>query len=230
MLTLGIETSGWDGSVALVKDRTTLAEIILPREGRRHAQMLVPKIGELVESCDLKLTDLDQIAVSVGPGSFTGLRVGVVCAKTLAYSLGCSLCPVMTLDVVAKMIAIDSKTSRLCVIADAQREEIYSSVYNVENEQWIRQADVKIVPIDSWLKGIEEKTIISGPGVKRHMESLGDSSLLEVLDEQMWNPTASVVALCAQETPEKSVNPMELEPFYLRPSAAEEKWNQKLAT
>ena len=85
MKILAIETSGFEGSIALSENSDVLAQRELARAGRRHAQTLVLEVAELLESHSLQPDQIDVVAVSHGPGSFTGLRVGVVFAKTFAW-------------------------------------------------------------------------------------------------------------------------------------------------
>jgi tRNA threonylcarbamoyl adenosine modification protein YeaZ len=99
---LAVDTSGFEGSVAISEDRHVLNQRCLNAEGRRHAQMLVLEVGELLKSQRLKPADIDIVAVSIGPGSFTGLRVGVVFAKTFAWANNAKLVAVDTLQAVAQ--------------------------------------------------------------------------------------------------------------------------------
>ena len=105
MLVLGIDTSGLEGSVALVRDGNCLAETSLNQLGRRHAQSLILEIGTLLEKHECTPRDVDVVAVSRGPGSFTGLRVGMVCAKTFAYATGCKFIAVDTFAAIAENVS-----------------------------------------------------------------------------------------------------------------------------
>lgn len=136
MITLGIETSGRAGTIALVEGGTVVAERSLTASGRRHARTLVPELGELLRKTGHTPTEVDVVAVSIGPGSFTGLRVGVVCAKTFAYATGCRIIGIDTfLAVAAGMSA--PQTSR--EDADAQQPPMTDSVahsgLNVEKSE-----------------------------------------------------------------------------------------------
>src|SRR5438552_3091101 len=99
-LTLAIETSGIVGSIALCSDGERIEERTL-QLGRHHGQSLIPELRQLLEDHRRKPRDCDLIAVSIGPGSFTGLRVGVVCAKTLAYVTGSRVAAVDTFHAIA---------------------------------------------------------------------------------------------------------------------------------
>src|SRR5262245_22615939 len=126
MLTLAIETSSPRGSLALVEGDQVLKERSLEFE-QRHGQALVPDIRSLLPAAGRSLHDLSLIAVSVGPGSFTGLRVGVVCAKALAYALECPVVGVDTLRAIACNCPVDVATVQ--VISDAQRGDVFVGRY-----------------------------------------------------------------------------------------------------
>src|SRR5690606_16862220 len=123
VITLGIETSGHQGSVALWRDGALLGERDLSREGQRHARSLVPELRQLLIDHSLAPRDVQTLAVSIGPGSCTGLRVGVVCAKTWAYATGARLIAVDTLLAVAQQAG--EAAQRLQVTSDAQRNEVF---------------------------------------------------------------------------------------------------------
>ncbi|MBC8113901.1 MAG: tRNA (adenosine(37)-N6)-threonylcarbamoyltransferase complex dimerization subunit type 1 TsaB, partial [Candidatus Saccharimonas sp.] len=101
MFVIGLDTSGLVGSVALLCDGELLGERSLGEAGRRHAQSLVLELHELLKSHGAKPRDVKAVAVSKGPGSFTGLRVGLVCAKTFAYATGCQFVAVNTFEAIA---------------------------------------------------------------------------------------------------------------------------------
>ncbi len=126
-LVLGIETSGLAGGIALFRGDHCLGDVQLEEAPRRHAQTLVAQIGTLVGGAGCRVRDLSAVAVSIGPGSFTGLRVGVVCAKTLAYATGCRLAAVDTLRAIAANSPAD--VARVHVLADALRGDAYVASY-----------------------------------------------------------------------------------------------------
>ena len=98
---LAVETSGYQGSVALTGGRDGVDERSLAAEGMRNAQTLVMEVQQLLQDHSVDASDIDGVAVSIGPGSFTGLRVGVVFAKTFCWANGCPLIAVDTFQAVA---------------------------------------------------------------------------------------------------------------------------------
>ncbi|MDB5335677.1 MAG: gcp 2, partial [Planctomycetaceae bacterium] len=122
MLILALETSGFGGSIALLDDERVLGERILDAQ-RRHAQTLVPEIQSLLQAYNRKSAECELIAVSTGPGSFTGLRVGITCAKTMAYATGAKVAAVPTFPCLAAGCSDD--VDRVQVIMNAQRQELF---------------------------------------------------------------------------------------------------------
>ena len=228
MWTLGIETSGRSGSVALLRDAEFVAERSLDRTGRRHAQTLLAEIDGMLREYELSAKDIHTIAVSVGPGSFTGLRVGIVCAKTFAYASGCRLAAVTTFQAIAENAP--SHVSELFVIADAQRQDLFVGRFCRVDENFALQGEIEIHPAAKWCAARRDSDLVSGPGVKKWSESL--SSVCEVLPESGFNPQARVVAaLGAKQTVEgSSADPWALEPLYLRRSSAEDRWNARTSS
>lgn len=225
MWTLGIETSGRAGSVALQRDTELVAERALDRTGRRHAQTLLAEIDALLREHDLSAADVHTIAVSVGPGSFTGLRVGIVCAKTFAFATGCRLSAINTFQAIAENAPAD--VSELQVIADAQRQDVFLGRFHKEGESFALQDEIEILPATEWCAARKPTDIITGPGVRKWSAEL--ASGCRVLPESCFDPQARVVAaLGAKRTqPGDSDDPWALEPLYLRRSSAEDRWNAR---
>lgn len=221
-LTLGIETSGFGGSVALIEHGAVVAARNLDPTGRRHARALVPEIRSLLTDAGRPASDLGLIAVSMGPGSFTGLRVGVVCAKTLAWATGAAIIGVDTCLAIAAQSP--AEVGRLEVVGDGQRGDLYVGRYVRTGEhRWLRDGVIEIRAAETWLSHLDPSTVATGPGLERHAEVA--AARCRVLPRSFWTPQATVVArigeLQAQAGTTDDV--WTIEPFYLRKSGAEEK-------
>lgn len=144
---LNIETSTKNCSVALAKD----GEMIVCREiaemGYSHAEKLHVFIAEILVEANLKFSDLNAIAVSQGPGSYTGLRIGVSAAKGLCYALDIPLIAIDTLEVLASQITIEE--GLIISMIDARRMEVYSAIFD-KNHQKIREIKAEILTKDSF--------------------------------------------------------------------------------
>ena len=226
MLTLGIETSGRAGSVAILRDGHCLEERALKRPGCRHAQTIVSEIDTLFQNCNEEIENCDIVAVSIGPGSFTGLRVGVVCAKTLAYAASCQLTAVDTFASIAENSPAD--VSKLSVIADAQRGELFVGTFHrISPTSFVRDdRGIFIANEHSWCEHLTENDVVSGPGIGKIEAQM--ASRCRILGPDFRQSQASIIAqlVNAQIQAGQTDDYRTLEPFYLRASAAEEKWNR----
>jgi len=222
MWTVGIETSGREGGVALLQDDELVTQRPLSAEGRRHARTLVHELQQMLADAGVSPRACDVIAVSRGPGSFTGLRVGIVCAKTWAFAAGCRVAGVDTFLAVAG--SAPSDVSEIDVISDAQRGDLYHGRYERgEDGLWMRQSDVRIVSADEWLDSVRQPCVVTGPAVCKLRDRLtGEAHLLP---EEAWFPQAVEVARIGRRRAAagRTDDLWALEPLYLRKSAAEEK-------
>ena len=128
MKILGIDSSGMVASVAIVDGDTVIAEYTMNHK-RTHSETLLPMIDEIVKTSEMKLEELDAIAIASGPGSFTGLRIGAATAKGLALAIGKPIIPVKTCEGLAyNMWGADGV---ICPIIDARRSQVYTGLYTV---------------------------------------------------------------------------------------------------
>lgn len=215
---LAVETSGLSGSLALYEGGRLVAERLLESEGRRHAQTLVSESGQLLSSQGLTPGDLSAVAVSVGPGSFTGLRVGLVFAKTLAWLRGIPLLSVNTLQAMAQQCAAGH--AEVLSISDAQRGEVFSVLCRRDAAGLMRMVEEVRVQNPGALSAAG---VVAGPVVEQHREVLeGQFSGRCLLP--VWPRAATVAILGADQLMRgESANVELLEPLYVRPSYAEEK-------
>ena len=223
---LAIDTSGMAGSIALMRDGVLLAERQLAQAGRRHARTLVAELANLFAQCGSTPDQCQAIAISVGPGSFTGLRVGVVCAKTFAYATGCVLTPVDTFEAVATGVPDD--VQQVAVIDLAQRGELFVGEYHRTADRWERVGDITIEPAEAWATTRRPELRVVGPGLARLRGSLFPEAAC--LPVEYDAPQARHVATIGtrQLRERRTVDCWSLEPFYLRRSAAEEKAGVKV--
>lgn len=223
LLTLGVDTSGQAGSIGLVRGETVLEERSLAATGRRHARTLVAEIQTLLRAHGASPRDVGLVAVSVGPGSFTGLRVGVVFGKTFSYTTGAPLVAVDTFAALAANAPAD--LGRVWIVEDAQRGALFAAPYR-------RQGPVEFVP-ESPIEILEEAEVLRragmddvflGPGTKRLPPE-------RCLPAELGTPRGSAVALLGaiEFARGRTVDPFALVPTYIRRSAAEETAERKAA-
>lgn len=226
MLVIAIETSGSSGTVALsLASQDQRAQSLGERRLRlqqRHAQTLVADIRELLIESGRRAADCGLVAVSIGPGSFTGLRVGVVCAKVLAYACHCPVVAIEAPLVIAEAAPAD--VTRLQVVQDAQRQELFLTRFARDAAGiWEREGPIQIVPADRWLAELEPGDCVSGPALERLASRL--PAHCRMLEPELWQPRASRLAEVGLREFQagRTCDPVALEPLYIRPSAAEEK-------
>jgi len=224
MLTLAIETSGPLGSVALFDSGSLLSEQSLEL-GSKHGQSLIPTIDTLLKQCGKRPRSLELVAVSIGPGSYTGLRVGVVCAKTLAYAAGCPLVAVDTLHAVACNSPVDTTTVE--VICDAQRGDLFAGKYMRDaSRHWMPQGSIRQMPVQDWVNEVQLADTVSGPGVEKFGKLVEDRCRL--LSSEFCRPQAIWIGRLGIDRLKSGqlADIYSIEPHYLRRSSAETQWEK----
>jgi tRNA threonylcarbamoyladenosine biosynthesis protein TsaB len=219
-----LETSERVGQVAVALNDRLLGLRRL-EQARRHNRDLAPAVHDLCAEQGWRVRDLGAVIVSRGPGSYTGLRVGVMSAKALAYATGCALLAVETFHAVAAQapLAVD----RLDVLADAQQGHVYVQSFLRGGEALRPAAPLRIQPLGDWLAQRATDTWASGPGLVVYADRLPAGT--PVVEKELWYPQAVSVMRLGWERYVRGERDdfWSLEPLYLRPSAAEEKWQTR---
>lgn len=166
MRVLGIETSGMAGGIALMDDDRIVHERFFER-GMIHGRELAPALKELEEKHAVPLASVDLIAVDYGPGSYTGLRVGLQTAKAMAFALRKPIIGIASLDVLAQNIGADRKCATFCPMMDAKWDQVYSAVYRFENGRPTRITNHLAETPEHVLAWIPDGTLLYGTGATR---------------------------------------------------------------
>ena len=223
MKILAFETSGLLGSVALLETVDGKLVSTIEREtpsDQRTARSLLPTTQALLQENGWRPADVELVAVTTGPGSFTGLRIGVVAAKTFAYAVGAKLVGVHTLAVLAWPIG----ASRVWTILDAQRQELFVAHFPADASIDFRlEPTTSIMAIDDWLRQLQSNDVVTGPPLQKLRPLLPAG--VAVAPEEAWHPSAATVGQLGLMKFNRgaSISPLELVPDYFRKSAAEEK-------
>jgi tRNA threonylcarbamoyladenosine biosynthesis protein TsaB len=216
---LAIETSGMQGSIAVFDGPTLRFERILGASGTRHAQMLPAQVADVLARCNLQPRSICSVAVSIGPGSFTGLRVGLTFAKTFAWLNDARLVAVDTLRAITQQVP--SSREYVTAIVDAQRTEFFAATYRWNAELGLRVAidDVHLLRADD----LSKEYPIVGPAGHKLKSAATDQ--YDLLDECLWQPHAVSVGRIGLHMfdQQQFADPDSLEPVYIRLSYAEEK-------
>jgi tRNA threonylcarbamoyladenosine biosynthesis protein TsaB len=219
-----LETSGRAGFVALAEGSAVVGVQHLD-EARRHARDLAPVTADLLCERGWSPRDLSGVVVSLGPGSYTGLRVGVMSAKALAYATGCALLGVGTFAAVA--LQAPGAATRLDVLADAQQEKVYVQPFARTAAGWQATAALAVVPFATWLAGREAGTYVSGPGLHRWAPHIPGCGLVAPEETRDPRPESLLRIGAARFQAGERDDAYALEPLYLRPSSAEEQWKNR---
>lgn len=226
MLILGIETATVQAGCAIGAHEGVLASAHSAK-GKRHAENLVPAIDFICGQAQVGLGDIGLVAVDVGPGLFTGLRVGVATAKAIAFGLRVPMIAVSSLDLLAFPVRF---SNRLIVTAiDARRGELYYAFYRQVPGGVQRLGEHHLgTPDDlaSELLATPEEVLLVGDGAVRYAEAFEGLAKVEIVDRANSYPSAaSLVQLAhAQALREEFGRPDEIEPIYLRRPDAEINW------
>jgi tRNA threonylcarbamoyladenosine biosynthesis protein TsaB len=224
MRILAADTSTSINTVAVCDDERILAETIVDC-GRGHSERLINTVDWVLAEAGLGLDDLDALAVSIGPGSFTGVRVGVATWKGLALGKRLPLVPVPTLDAMTRLSAFPN--GLVCPLLDARMKEVYGAIYRFGAGEREKLTEDRVCPIDALLDEIEDKGL--QPLVLGNGASLYRDRIRERLPHATFAPgicavpRASAVAMEALDLIAHGVCTVaaDVSPVYLRQSQAE---------
>ena len=231
MKLLAIDSSGLVASVAIIEDDNLLGEYTINYK-KTHSQTLLPMLDEVAKMIELDKTSLDAIAVSAGPGSFTGLRIGSATAKGLGLALDKPLVHVPTVDALAYNLWGTDKL--ICPLMDARRQQVYTGLYEFLGEEFHILLEQCAIEIDKIIEKVNEMgrpVIFLGDGtnvyageIKKHC-----NVPFSFAPAGMNKQRAASVALLGKELYEKgkTVSAAEHAPDYLRLSQAERERKEK---
>ena len=224
---LAIETSGRMGSVALGTDDGVVASSRLSGN-MKHAAELIPAIDELARGQGWPVDSLTDVFVSIGPGSFTGLRIGVTLARTLSWSIGARIVAVPTVDCLARnALAADPLPTHVAVVLDAKRSQIYTAAFDVIAGRCVKTIDACLADPRTFLARCPKPLAVIGEGIPYHQQVI-DESDAAVLDPSLWPASAENVYHVGIERADTGAFTAgcDLLPLYIRRPEAEEKWEK----
>jgi tRNA threonylcarbamoyladenosine biosynthesis protein TsaB len=225
VLILALDTTTRDGSVALVRDGVVLTE--LTGDGARtHAERLPQAFVRACETAGVQLSDVDLLAVAAGPGSFTGLRVGIAAMQGLAFAHRKKVVPVMTLEAIAEAVEADGR--RIAAWMDAQRGEVFAALYErragegAASPLFDATSGTPEDILSAWLKDMDLRGVqFHGDGAVRY-----SPRIRTVLGEYVHiatevPPLAAAIGRIAAREPQRAVSPHAIVPVYVRRPDAE---------
>lgn len=224
MTILAIDTSNTALGVALLEENQVLGEYMTNLK-KNHSIRIMPAIQMLMKDCERTPSDLTKIVVAKGPGSYTGIRIGVTIAKTLAWTLKIPLVGVSSLEILAGVGRyFDGYVSP---IFDARRGQVFTGLYQFENGKLVTIEQDQLAMIKDWaekLAGLSKSILFIGNDLVLHRgtieEIVGDQAVFAAMTEH--NPRPSELALLGMDKQGEDIH--SFVPNYLRLAEAEAKW------
>ncbi len=225
---LTIDSSTSAGSLALVEEKKIIAKSILNLE-QTQSQRLMPQIITLLDSCNYEIDRIDAVGVGVGPGSFTGIRIGLATASTLAQSLAVPIVGVSTLEAIAYNLSYSC--GYVCAVIPSNRRYVFAALFSGDGDGLKREFKDTLISIDDLIKELE--------GIKERIYFLGDikeyesnlkSKLNEIrlVDDDFAFPNPVAIAKLAEKklAQGKDTSLHEIKPNYLKRPQAEIDWSK----
>lgn len=231
MKILSVESAALVASAAVCEDDKLLCEIFV-NTAKTHSQTLMPMIDSVLEQSETTLSDIDLIAVSNGPGSFTGLRIGVSAVKGLAHAKNLPVVGISSLYSMAYNLPFCQHL--ICPIMDARRNQVYNAVYEWESDNLNELISPRALGIDELLEELiqkNRKVVFIGDGVLPHKEhiinTLGDMAVFAPPSASLQRASALAAPARILFNQQKTTTCYELSPVYLRKSQAEREAEEK---
>ena len=228
MLILAFESSAKAASAALVKDGRLISQYS-QCSGLTHSRTLLPMGEDMLKNAELKLSDVDLIAVAHGPGSFTGIRIGVSMVKGLAWAAEKPCVGVSTLEALAWHGV--AAGGYVCPVMDARRNQVYNAIFKIEDGRPVRVTEDRPIALSELaeeIRALNAPMFLVGDGAELTEKFLKEQALpCTVAPENLRWQSAWGVAMAAQD--KESGNADSLLPVYLRLSQAERERNERLA-
>lgn len=216
---LAIDTSAARGQLLIHSSTQPLHYEFWEKEGS-HSEHLTSRLEASLLARGLQLNDVQSVLVVVGPGSFTGLRVGINCAKSLAYSLGCEIVPINSLWALAK--SCGSSKGKVTSLLDAQRNSVFLGQYEYHGNELRTLAENQIIELNHLDKFIQGSQLVCGSGWTRYYNLLSTNSKSNLKFANEWIDLNALVFWYTTQSGNVAKQWQHVQPIYLRKSAAEE--------
>ncbi len=231
MKVLGIDTSSLAASVAVIEDNKLICEYTINTK-LTHSQKLMPMIENMLKISDINVNDMDMIAICQGPGSFTGLRIGMATAKALSHVNKLPIVGINSLELLAGNMDLCDK--KICSILDAQRTQVYMGQYKFENSELVELKSIDVIEIDDLLdelRNSNEEWILVGEAVYKYEDKVKEIDNIHIPSPSHNVNKASSLCSIAMNKYKKEIDIYDcysINPVYIRKSQAEVQYDEKM--
>lgn len=208
MISLFLDTCSQMIRIGILFDNE-LVDYLEFQNDNKLSEKLLPAIKKIIDKNSYKIKDLNRIYISVGPGSFTGIRIGVTVAKVMAWSLNIDIIPISSLEIMA---SYDSEKKYVCSFIDARRGFVFAGVYDKDLNTYMGDRYISFDDLLEKINDIKEDTLFVS----------NDSNFISCIE-----PKIDVEKIVLKHFNDKSINPHKVNPIYLKLTEAEEKLNDK---
>ncbi len=227
MKILSFDSSGIVCTAAVLDDDNILAQKSINKE-RTHSETLLPMIDEVLSISEIKVCEIEKIAVCAGPGSFTGIRIAVATAKGLAAPFDIPCVAVSTIEAIAYSALLPCENCIICPVLDARRTNFYNAIFKKSGDTITRLCPDRLISakkLDEELKIFEKEVFLVGEGADLCYNILENKNNITLPKEELRDITAVGVAKASKDA--KVVSSADILPYYIRPTQAEREYMKK---
>ncbi|CAH2211926.1 tRNA (adenosine(37)-N6)-threonylcarbamoyltransferase complex dimerization subunit type 1 TsaB [Tepidibacter aestuarii] len=230
MKVLGIDTSSKAASVAIMEDDKLISEYTI-NNNKTHSQKLMPIIENMFKLNEISADNIDLVSVCIGPGSFTGLRIGVATAKAIAHVRDIPVVVVNSLEALAFNMSMTNKT--VCPMIDAQKKQVYTCKYSWDKDSLLKVEDIDVKKIEDLVEEFKsslEEFVLVGEGADLHKEVFENIDNVYIAPNSHRSSRASSICEIGIEKFKKgdTKTHYEVVPYYIRKSQAEVQYEEKM--
>ena len=231
MKVLGLDTSSNATSIAVIEDNKLICEYTVNTK-TTHSQKLMPMIENMLSISEVNIKEIDAIAICIGPGSFTGVRIGMATANAISHVNNLPIIGVNSLEILAGNMNLCDK--KICSILDAQRNQVYTGRYKFENGSIVEIQPVDVVEIENLLEEISkdnEEWILVGEAVYKHQDKIKEIKNINIPAPSHNVTKSSSLCSIAMEKFNNNIdihNCYDINPMYIRKSQAEVQYEEKM--
>jgi len=215
MKILAIETSTEYLSIACLENNN-VKYAVHDDVGIRHSEILISSISDLLDKVGWKINEIELLCVGLGPGSFTGLRIGVATVKGLEVSLKCKVIGVPSMDAI--VLTFPTHKKLIAPFLDARKDKVYTCVYEWSGVEYKRKTDYLLITADEFLNSLKDEIFLAGDAVLKYKNELDACEYVKYSEKLNWQPRAYDTGILGfKRFPGAVIDAETLDPLYLHP-------------